>query len=225
MDNPVTRNNTASDSLHPAVRYGVFALMIIAVSVGDGLAMKAGIGTTAYEAFSLTLSYLTSFKVGTLAMCFNVTMILLQLILSRRFNFRTLLQIPVVIVQGQVLNFIVYVFLGKVVMRNYAMRLAFLLGGFTVSACSIGILMALDVIVFPLEGFCYALSEKIPVSFPKVRQAADAICIILALILTFLFRLELTIREGSVIGMLIFSPIMGFSMNWFKKHVMHLPKV
>ena len=198
-------------------RYLLFALMIFTLSLGDGMAMKAGIGTTAYEAFSLSISYVSGIKVGTVAMLFNITMVLLQLLLIRRFSLQTLLQIPVAIVQGYVLNLVVYTFLGRVVMLHYAMRLAFLLAGFTISACSVGTLMVLDVVVFPLEGFCYALSAKLSFPFTKVRQAADAVCILLALLLAFISRTPLTIREGSVIGMLIFSPIMGAAMRWWQK--------
>ena len=198
-------------------RYILFPLIIIMVSIGDGLAMKAGIGTTAYEAFSLTLSYITHVKVGTLAMMFNITMIILQFLLARKFSIKTLLQIPTSIIQGIVLNLIMYTLLNRIVMTGYVMRLGFLLAGFIISACSVGILVALDVVVMPLEGFCHALSEKLPFSFPRVRQAADAVCILMALLLTFIFKVELTIREGSIIGMLIFGPIMGVSMKWYQK--------
>lgn len=46
-----------------------------------------------------------------------------------------------------------------------------------------------------------------------LRQGVDIISIILVLILSFSFNVPLSIREGTIIGMLTFSPIMEIFMK------------
>ncbi|WP_405280816.1 hypothetical protein, partial [Methanobrevibacter sp.] len=66
---------------------------------------------------------------------------------------------------------------------------------------------------FSLEGFCLALEKVLPLGFAQIRQAVDVICIILCIIISFILPIPLSIREGTVIGMIIFAPLMGYFMK------------
>jgi uncharacterized membrane protein YczE len=51
------------------------------------------------------------------------------------------------------------------------------------------------------------------IEFSKIRQAVDVISIILCFILSFALKLPLAVREGTVIGMIMFAPLMGQFMK------------
>ena len=73
--------------------------------------------------------------------------------------------------------------------------------------------MALDFISFPLEGACMVISKKLNKKFGMIRQLVDILSIILALALAFIFNQSITVREGTVIGMLIYGPMLDLFMK------------
>ena len=55
-----------------------------------------------------------------------------------------------------------------------------------------------------------ALAKKTKYHFAFIRQMVDILAIFFTLVLTFSLDVPMTAREGTVIGMLIFAPLMGF---------------
>lgn len=73
-----------------------------------------------------------------------------------------------------------------------------------------------------VEGTCYIISSRYGIDFAKLRLSVDAACIIILLALTFAFGLTLKIREGTIAGMLVLGPLMGWCMKWEKKVLEHI---
>lgn len=73
--------------------------------------------------------------------------------------------------------------------------------------------MVLDVVTFALEGFCMAIAQVTKIKFSKIRQGMDILSVLIVLTLTFGFSLPLSLREGTILGMLLFAPLMGFFMG------------
>lgn len=194
-------------------------LLALLVSIGlDALGlsmmMKAGIGIGPWDSMSQSLSLITGIEVGTVGMLLNFACIAFQiLILKRDFRKIQLLQIALSFVLGILINFFYYGVLGDVVMLNYWMRLAFLLSGCVIVSFSVGAIMNIDLVTCAVEGACMAFSEKRHLVFYKVRLFLDFAVIIVSLAQALIFRSELTVREGTVITMLIFSPVMNVFMK------------
>ena len=74
----------------------------------------------------------------------------------------------------------------------------------------------------PVEGTCYIISSRYGIDFAKLRLSVDAACIIILLALTFAFGLTLKIREGTIAGMLVLGPLMGWCMKWERKVLEHI---
>jgi uncharacterized membrane protein YczE len=73
--------------------------------------------------------------------------------------------------------------------------------------------MAINFISFPLESACMVVSKRINKNFGSIRQAVDIFSIIISVAVTLLFRNKLTVREGTIIGMLIYGPL----IDWFMR--------
>lgn len=184
------------------------------VGIGASLTLKAAIGVGAWDALAQSISFSTGIKVGTIAMILNSSCVLGQLLILRKdFRLKHLLQLPIGIVIGVVVNFIFYDVLGPITVDSYVMNLLLLLVAYIIIAASIAGIMLLDVVTFPLEGICMAIANKMNWKFVVVRQSADVISLVLVLIITFTMAIPLTLREGTVIGMLFFAPLMGFFMK------------
>lgn len=193
-------------------KYFYFVLFIVICSIGDSLFFKAGIGVSPYEALTQTTNYITHIKIGTITMCINIIFIILQIIISRKIDIKIILQIFMCMLAGYIINFIIYTLLAGLKL-NYIGSLICLMISICFQATGVGLLMSLNLVVYPLEGFCNALSGIIHVDFPKIRQGADIVFIIVCLACSFLLHVDYAIREGTVISMLCFSPIMAFVMK------------
>lgn len=98
-------------------------------------------------------------------------------------------------------------------LSSYPLRLMALIIGYIGMAIFVGGIMALNVVTFALEGFCLELSKKTKFEFSKIRQSVDIIGIIVSLLVCFFSDLPLVIREGTVLGMLIYAPILKIAMD------------
>ncbi len=73
--------------------------------------------------------------------------------------------------------------------------------------------MILNLITFPLETVCMIVSEIYNKKFHNIRQYVDVISIILVLVICFLYKIKLPLRDGTIIGMFILGPLLGFFIN------------
>lgn len=201
-------------SMKELKRIVLLALLVIVIGIGASLTLKVAIGVGAWDALTQSISFLTTIKVGTVGMMLNISCIVGQLFLLRKkFQLKHLLQLPITILIGFVINFIYYDVLGSVNLDQYVIKLIIFIGALTILAFALAIVMLLDIVTFPLEGFCMAIAKKMNWKFAVVRQSADIISFLLAVGLTFGLSLPLSLREGTVIAMLSFAPLMGYFMK------------
>ena len=197
----------------------VYILLICGISFGITLTMKANIGVDAWDALSQSGSAITKIPIGTVGMCLNFICIFIQFIILRNnFKFKHVLQIVLSILLGFSVNFFYYHLLGNLNVNSYIFRILLLITGNIINAFVVAQIMLLDIVTFPLEGACKAFADKVGISFPKLRQVVDIISIIIVVLLSLVFKIDLYVREGTIIGMLIFSPMMGYFMRISKFH-------
>lgn len=190
-------------------RYLLFILALMMVSIGDSLCFKANIGVSPYEALALTFNYMSHIKVGTLTLLVNACMILSQVTLSKQLKIKFVLQFLMSLFFGLVVNAIVYQVLSSITLQYYQSLIMEIIGlCFSASGC--GLLVALNVCVFPCEGFALIFSETFKVDFQKARQVIDIILVITCISLSLSFQCGFALREGTIMAACIFSPIMGF---------------
>ncbi len=73
--------------------------------------------------------------------------------------------------------------------------------------------MVLDIVTFALEGACMAVSKVSGKKFHVLRQGVDIISVLLIIIIVFVTEVPLAVREGTIIGVLLFGPMMGIFMK------------
>lgn len=190
----------------------VFGVAIVGCS--SALTLKAAIGVGAWDALAQTGSFVTGIEVGTVGMCFNFLCILIQIIVLReKFKMIQLLQIPVSILLGMIINFVLYQVYNNFMVTEYWLNVFLLIIGYIICAFAVGIVMVLDVVTFALEGACMAISKVSGKKFYVLRQSVDIIAVILVVIIVFVTDVPLAVREGTIIGVLLFGPMMGIFMR------------
>lgn len=169
------------------------------------------------DALSASLNSLTNIEVGTLGMILNIACVFGQIIILRKeFKLIQLLQIPLSILLGVVINYVLYdilifpfdSYIGGIIMYIISTEV-----------CVIGVafIMVLDEVTFALEGFCDALTKIMPFQFHVIRQLADVLSFVIIIILTLITQIPWSIWTGTIIGLIIFGPSLGVFMKLFQK--------
>lgn len=195
----------------------MIVLGFIIVGIGFAFTLKANVGVGAWDALSASLYSLSGIEVGTVGMILNIGCVFGQMIILKKdFKVIQLLQIPLSVLLGLVINYVLYEilvfpfdsFIGGIVMYIVSTE---------VCVIGVSLIMVLDEVTFALEGFCDALTKVIPFRFPVVRQFADIVSFGIIVILTLVTQIPWSIGIGTIIGMVIFGPSLGVFMKLFQK--------
>lgn len=192
-------------------------------ATGVAFSLKAAVGIGAWDAISQATSLVIGIKVGTFSMIMNISCVLLQLVvLQKAFKPIYFLQIGMAILLGLVVNVVFYDVLGSFVLTSYTLRLIVYIASLFVIIIAVSLIMSIDFLSLPLEAACQAVATKTTISFAALRQGVDFVSIVLAIILSLTFSNPIPVREGTVIGMLIFGPMLGVFIPRFKPFVKRL---
>lgn len=191
-------------------------LGVILVGAGAAVTVKANVGIGAYDSLAKSLSDLNGMEVGTMGMVTNISCVVGSLLILRReFGIRQLLQVPFSILLGSVVNFVLYQIL-TFPFDSFIGGLVLYVVGQVVVAAGVALVMIINEVTFALEGLCDALTRLIPLSFAQMRQAADVVSVLITVAMKFIFNLPWSIGAGTLIGVVIFGPCVGFFMKALK---------
>lgn len=192
----------------------IATLSVIIVGIGGSLSLKAAVGVSAWSALSQSIAIGVNIKVGTISMFLNVSCVLIQLlILKKEFKVVHSIQILVSILLGIVVNFMLYDVLSMFIINDYFINILLVLIGTLFCVIGVSVLMVIDFISFPLEACCMVISKKLNKKFGTIRQLVDVLSIVFVLGTAFVFKQSITVREGTVIAMLIYGPMLDLFMK------------
>lgn len=188
--------------------------------LGISLQIKAGIGQSMLNAFALVLAELFNLEIGTMLNLINMLFFILYLIIRKsHVNRQDIILITATIVNGYIVNFFVYFVFDQWIIPSYFLRVLTFMIGLSLSSLSLGAILAMEIIKFPLEGLYIVLSQKLSYSLTTIRMRFDIFFMFSTLLLTIVTNHNLYIREGTIISFLLLSRLMGSSYYFHKKHL------
>ncbi|MDK2967628.1 hypothetical protein [Lacrimispora sp.] len=194
-------------------------LAFVFFGFGISLQLKAAIGQSVLNALAVTLSFLIPWKVGTILNIINTIFFVSYLLFKRsRLNYKDIIQIIATIANGIIINFFLYQILSGFTAESYLFRLILYIAGLIIANVSLGAVLAIGIISFPLESLCLTISEVYHRKFTAVRMSFDVIFLAVTIGLTLWAHTPLQIREGTIISVLLLSPLLGICYGFFKKH-------
>ena len=116
---------------------------------------------------------------------------------------------------GTLVNFFYYNILVFDV-HSYVLRFILCVISVVGVAFFLGFLTSLNLVNISVETTCNIISGKYAVDYAFLRVGIDVICIVLSVGLSFFFGLSFTIREGTVIAMLLLGPLEKQFMKLFR---------
>lgn len=192
----------------------LFSILGIAI-LGSGVAlmMKANIGLAAWDMVAVTLGNALNITEGTGSMIANFVLLIVQIILlGRSFKKSQYLQVFVILFFGAIIDFFLYN-IYTFNLGSYPMQLVAFIIGIVLTSLGVSILVVVNFITMPTEAFSAAVAVKSRFTFNQVRLAVDVVSIIVCTILTFVLNLPPTLREGTIIGMIVFNSLIKVFIN------------
>lgn len=200
------------------ILYSILAFLML--GLGISLQIKAGIGQSMFNAFSLILADLFHLEVGMVLNILNMMFFIAYLIIKRsRINRLDMVQIAATIANGYIVNFHVYIILNHLVIQTYYMKVIIFIIGLLLASLSLGAILAMGIIQFPLESLCILLGQKLGRGLATIRMRFDIFFLVSTLLLTFAFNHSLYIREGTILSFFLLSKLIGLSYSFLKKHL------
>lgn len=137
-------------------------------------------------------------------------------VVKKAFKPLQLLQFGMAFLLGSLVNFFYYDVLSQLAVPAYSLSIVFLLIGNGINAAAVALILSLNIVTFPVGGLVLAVSQVTNSAYGKCRQGLDGICILIILILVFGFHGEMTLREGTIVSMLMFGPLVDRFMSLFQ---------
>lgn len=202
------------------VRDLIFSAIGIAIlGAGIALMIKPKIGLAPWDIASFTISEALNIKFGSASMVLNFVAITLQiLILRSNFKKSQILQIPVSIFLGLIINFFEYSVFTFMV-STYLQKLSVFIIGVLVASFGGSILVVVNFITMPAEGLSLAVAEKTKQSFGKMRFGLDLVCTIGSSAIALILSLPLAVKEGTLIGMVLFNIALNIYIKILKNFI------
>jgi uncharacterized membrane protein YczE len=206
--------------VHRIVKSLKLLLAITVIAFGLSFIVKAQIGQSALTGFVSNIGLLTGWTQGNLLLILNLLFIAGQWILLKdRFKLIHAFQIGLTFAYSPIVDYFIYVLpLGRLDAEAfYGLRLVVLIFGVLVMAFGVSLMLTLDFVMMPYEGFAKVLSDKLNQPFGSMRRITDILFMIGSLILMFSFALpNTTLREGTVIFAILMGTFNNAMIPWLK---------
>jgi len=181
---------------------------------GISLTLKASIGVSSFNSLNATLAEFSQIKIGTIIAGMNFLFLIACLALDPQRKLKNYLTMGIALLFfGSTINLFTYFIFPLFTLHSYILNCLLFILGTIIAGIGTGKVLNYQLLKFPIETFCLFLSERTHKSFKLYRYSIDLYCILIALILTFAFHLNLMVREGTVISFLLLSPVISWSKN------------
>lgn len=184
-----------------AKRYLVFLVGLFINAMGVSLITKADLGTSPISSIPYVLSLNLPLTLGEFTILFSLFLIVLQLLILRKnFKLEYWLQVPVSVAFGYFID-LGMLLLGFVHPQVYLWKVVYLLLGCLILGAGVFLEVIADVVMLPGESFVRAIVFQWKTEFGLTKVAFDMSMTIIAAILSFGFRGQLSgVREGTVVA-------------------------
>ncbi len=180
-------------------RWVTFIFGVCIMSVGIALSVHGQLGTAPISTFPVVIGTATSWSMGTVTAAMNIVFIGIQaVILGRRFSLFQLVQLPVAVLFGAVIDLSLF-------LTSWAQTDTYLLQWTVtiIGAITLGVGVYIQVqpklLYLPGEGLVMALTQISAVRFGTMKQLVDWSLVLISAVLSMVFLQRLVgVREGTV---------------------------
>lgn len=196
-------------------RIGIYCLGLVILCLGVVLNTKTNLGVAAINGIPYVLANTTSISLGTAVLVMYCLLIGIQCLVKKQMNLMTLLQLPISILFGRmvdIINLYVLRFEAQTLMQGFIML------AFAIVLVAIGttFVVSTDLVPNAPDGLVQAIAKRWNQSFGKVKLIFDGSCLCIAAIISWLMLHQIVgLGIGTVCSMAFTGPL----CSYFKKRL------
>lgn len=204
---------------HFAARCALLLAGLAVMALGVALSIKAELGTSPISSVPYVSGLISGLSVGTTTIIVNSLFVLAQMLMLRsQYDWYQLLQIPVAIVFGLMIDMF-SLFMGDIVLSSYIQQWLFCAAGIIFVALGVSMEVTAELITTAGEGLVLAICQVTSFKFGNVKVAVDVTLVILAAAASLLVLGELAgVREGTAAA----AVLVGLLTKQFVKTLNHV---
>lgn len=204
---------------HFAARCALLLAGLAVMALGVALSIKAELGTSPISSVPYVSGLISGLSVGTTTIIVNSLFVLAQILMLRsQYDWYQLLQIPVAIVFGLMIDMF-SLLMGDIVLSSYIQQWLFCAAGIIFVALGVSMEVTAELITTAGEGLVLAICQVTSFKFGNVKVAVDVTLVILAVAASLLVLGELAgVREGTAAA----AVLVGLLTKQFVKPLNHV---
>lgn len=185
------------------------------MTAGIVISVKSNLGVSPVSSIPYTVTRCWGLEMGKATILFHCVLVLIQvLILRKRFQLKSLLQIPVGIVFGYFTTFCNYLMTFAPTVHNFALRIGMCLVSIVLVAIGIFFYMPANIMPLAGEGVMQAVSEVTKIAFPKVKVAFDLTMVVISLTTCLLVLHQFgSVGIGTILAAVLVGVVLGQIMR------------
>lgn len=191
---------------------------LLVMALGVVLIKRAEIGISPLSAIPAAVSNITPFTLGNTTIAFHICCVLLQILVVRKIDLKTVLILPLAAVFGYIIDLLM--FLLPMEGMGLWLKLLVSFGGIVLTGLGIVIIVGADLMLPAPDAFLRAVSGKYGISLSKVKIAGDALWVIITLAIELIASGRVvSIGVGTVLSVLLtgkFVGVFGKLLPWLK---------
>ena len=192
-----------------AARLAIYCLGLLILAFGIALAVNSNLGVSPVSSLPYVVSQIVGISLGTCTILVYICYILLQMVISRKFQPALLLQLVFSTIFGWFVDGAKWV-LGDFCLPGYLGQLVMLAASILLIGFSLVLYIDVQLAPMPAEGLVGCLSGKLGKPFSSMKTLVDCSSVLIGAVLSLVFLGKLVgIREGTILTALLVGKMMG----------------
>ncbi|MDI2589053.1 DUF6198 family protein [Psychrobacillus sp. NEAU-3TGS] len=202
-------------------RLSLYVIGLFFLSLGVSFSIVADFGVSPVSSLAYAFSLSFGLSVGMMTIVANVLFIIIQVILSKRFDLReSIVQLIITFLFGFFMDATLFLVQLLPSSESIVMRCVFLM--ISLFVVSIGLLGYFNAKfpLMPYDALTYAISEKFKMKFSKAKISSDLLNVCVAGLVCIIFIHSLgSIGIGTLVAAYFIGKILGWLMTHFQKYL------
>ena len=202
---------TKKKTYNMAARLVIYFAGLWIVSLGIVLCKKCGFGISPISCVPFVLESVVPLSFGTLTMIFHLVNILIQAVLKKGIDIKLVLQVPVAVLFGWVIDLLQKLIV--ITLDMIALRVLALVFSVFFTALGMLFMVSMNLVQNPPDGTVKMLSIRCRREFGTVKIAYDVVCVAAAAVLGLIFLGKLS---GIGIATIASALFVGRTVSWLR---------
>lgn len=189
-------------------RLSIYLVGLLVMALGIVLIKKAELGMSPISSIPAALAGLTPFTLGNMMIAFQLVCILLQAVILRRFPLKLILQLPLSVAFGYLVD--LYVYLIRLGPLPVWVRILICLAGIFFTALGIVLIVGMDMVLPAPDALLRTISQQLEKPLAPVKFAGDLTWVAVTVAIELAgARSIVSVGIGTVLSVLLTGRLVG----------------